>query len=63
VLAEFEGLDILLVDSEPLVQRAYDQARRRQQSQLFDAVYLACADDLDADLWTCDARFVRSVRG
>jgi predicted nucleic acid-binding protein len=60
VLARFARLGIELVDSPGSPRRALAIARRFTQSRIFDAIYLACAEDLDAELWTCDRRFVAS---
>ncbi|MEX0784217.1 MAG: type II toxin-antitoxin system VapC family toxin [Dehalococcoidia bacterium] len=56
----FDGLDVAFLDDDNWSGRALAAARRFRQSGIYDAVFLACAEDLDADLWTCDARFVRS---
>lgn len=58
-IAGFESLGIEHLSHDDWVPRAFAYARRHQHS-VFDAIYLACAEDLDAELWTCDARFVRS---
>ncbi len=60
VLRDFDALPIEFVDSPDWVGRALAVARRFDQPNIFDAIYLACAEDLDADLWTCDRRFVAS---
>ncbi|MBI5948099.1 MAG: type II toxin-antitoxin system VapC family toxin [Chloroflexi bacterium] len=57
---DFDALSIQLVDSAEWVDRALVIARRFDQSNIFDAMYLACAEDLDAELWTCDRRFAAS---
>jgi predicted nucleic acid-binding protein len=58
--AKFEDFDIVLLDDRSWAQRASAVSRRYNQSHIYGAIYLACAEDLDAELWTCDARFVRS---
>ncbi len=42
------------------LDRAYEIALRFRQSDIYDAVYLVCADDVGAELWTCDRKFVAS---
>jgi len=59
-LAEFERLPILFMNADSWVPRALAMARRYDQPRIFDAIYLACAEDLGVDLWTCDRRFVQS---
>ena len=60
LLERFESLDIELIDDERWAESALRVARRYNHAHVYDAIYLACAEDLDAELWTCDARFVRS---
>lgn len=57
---QFEAAHMSIVDSPAWLDRAMALARRFKQPAVYDAIYLACAEDLGADLWTCDARFVRS---
>ncbi len=59
-IRDFDALPIEFVDSPDWVGRALAVARRFDQPNIFDAIYLACAEDLDAELWTCDRRFVAS---
>lgn len=42
------------------VVRAIAVARRFAQARIYDAIYLACAEDLGAELWTRDRRFAES---
>lgn len=53
-LARFEALGLEYVDSLYWPRRALTFARRFNQPRIFDA------EDLDAELWTCDRRFVTS---
>ena len=59
-LARLDALALTIVDEPSWLGRATAIARRYNQAHIYDAIYLACAEDLDAELWTCDARFVRS---
>ena len=59
-LLHFETLGIDFSYDDSWVPRALALSRQFGQSGIFDGVYLMCADDLGADLWTADARFVRS---
>lgn len=59
-LSRLEALAISIVEEPSWLSRATLTARRYNQPHIYDAIYLACAEDLDVDLWTCDARFVRS---
>ena len=59
-IAEFEQLGVHLIDQPKWIERALATSRRFNQSGIFDAIYLACADDLGAELWTYDGSFVRS---
>lgn len=59
-LTDFEVLPLALVESGQWVRGAIDIARQHSQPRIFDALYLACAHDRGAELWTCDRRFVAS---
>lgn len=59
----FEGINVTLLDRPDWIERALATSRRFNQSGIFDAIYLACADDLGAELWTYDGSFVRSFGG
>jgi predicted nucleic acid-binding protein len=63
VLTLLAARRITFLDSDRWTDGAVVTATRYKQPHIYDAIYLACAEDLDAELWTCDARFVRSVRG
>lgn len=54
------ALKCTYVRTQPFLDRAYEIARRFRQPDIYDAIYLVCAQDLDADLWTCDRKFVAS---
>ncbi len=56
----FDALQIEFIWDDEFVRRALEIARAHRQTQIFDAIYLACAEDLGFDLWTCDRRFVQS---
>ena len=62
ILSEFESLPIAYYDSPSWIPRAYAMAQRHRQPGIFDAIYYACAEDVGAELWTCDQRFVTSLR-
>ena len=57
---EFERLGLEIVDSRHWALRAFALAEQFTLPAVYDAIYLACAEDLDAELWTCDRRFVAS---
>lgn len=59
-LREFGYIPMEIVDAEGWIPRALAITRRFDQPRIFDAIYLACAEDLGVDLWTCDRRFVQS---
>ena len=58
----FRGLPIQYYHDEGWVERAYDLARVLGTG-LFDTIYLVAAEDLEAELWTLDQRFLRALRG
>ncbi|MEX0784215.1 MAG: type II toxin-antitoxin system VapC family toxin, partial [Dehalococcoidia bacterium] len=58
-LTKFEQLSASILQDSSWLPRATRVARRYNHRHVYDAIYLACAEDLDAELWTCDARFVR----
>ena len=61
-LADFEALEITYFDSDAWPRRAYELARELGTG-LFDTIYLVAAEDLDAELWTLDQRFLRALGG
>ena len=61
-LDAFERLDISFVDDVSWVRRGYCLARALGTG-LFDTIYLVAAQDLDAELWTLDQRFLRALGG
>jgi predicted nucleic acid-binding protein len=60
-LALLDSLEVTLVSDPRLVGRAFDLASEPGQPSVYDALYLAVAERLHCDLWTADARFVRSI--
>lgn len=46
-----------------LHRRAIELAGRFRQRAVYDAHYLALAEDLDCELWTADRRFYEAVYG
>jgi len=62
-IEQFWRLDAKYVDSRDWPIHSLAIARRYRQARMFDAIYLACAEDLGAELWTCDRRFVLSFGG
>jgi predicted nucleic acid-binding protein len=55
------GLPIRLYSDSALHLRAIQIARRFTLPATYDAHYLALAERLGTELWTCDARLVRKV--
>jgi predicted nucleic acid-binding protein len=55
------GLPIRLYSDPALHLRAVQIARRFTLPASYDAHYLALAEHLGTDLWTCDARLVKKV--
>jgi predicted nucleic acid-binding protein len=55
------GLPIRLYSDTALHLRAIQLARQFALPACYDAHYLALAERLDAELWTCDARLVTKV--
>lgn len=53
LLVDWDAMALEYVESAAWVRRALETARRYRQPRIFDAIYLACAEDLDAELWTC----------
>jgi predicted nucleic acid-binding protein len=53
----FNSEPIRYVSRENWVLRAWPFARQFSLG-LFDTIHLVCAEDLDAELWTCDRQFV-----
>jgi predicted nucleic acid-binding protein len=60
-IARFEGLGIEFLDSPDWPFRALQTARRFNLPRIYDAIYLHCAEDIEAELWTCDRRFVAAL--
>lgn len=60
IVQTISGFAIKSLSHPDWPDRALAIARRFSQGSIFDAVYLACAEDLDAELWTADRRFVNS---
>ena len=60
VLGELFSLPIEYSWDPEWLPRARRIALRFRQPNIFDAIYLVCADDLRCDLWTCDRKFVAS---
>lgn len=56
----FADLEIGFVDSPGWPERAFLIAQQFGHGAIYDAIYLACAEDLGAELWTRDRRFVES---
>lgn len=59
----FESLPINYNWDDAWVRRAIDIARAIGASRTYDSLYLACAESLDATLYTCDAAFARACEG
>lgn len=60
--------DILALEIETLsmtaeqTRAAFEWASRLGQRRVYDGIYLAVAEELDAELWTGDQRLVRAAR-
>ena len=60
--ASFSAVPIRYYHSNGWVDRAYELSRELGTG-LFDTIYLVAAEDLDAELWTLDQRFLRALGG
>lgn len=56
----FAALPIQIVHDPRWVSRSFEIATEFGQRATYDAIYLACAEDVGAELWTRDRRFVES---
>lgn len=56
-LADLAAMSVMRYPHGPLLERAWDL---RDSASVYDAVYLALAEALDAPLVTCDARISRA---
>ena len=63
VVRKFFALGIETMSAVPFVERARRMAREYRQPSIFDAVYLVCAKELGAEMWTCDRKFAASFAG
>jgi predicted nucleic acid-binding protein len=54
----FNGLATRYLDERAWRAQSLAIARRFRLSRIYDAIYYVCAEDLGAELWTCDRRFV-----
>ncbi len=54
-------VDLVPLD-EPLCRSAYEWAERLNQARAYDALYLALAESLQAELWTADHRLADRAR-
>lgn len=61
-LAAALALPIEVREVEGLHQAAFDLATRLNLPAAYDAHYLALAERLGAEFWTCDQRLVRAVQ-
>jgi predicted nucleic acid-binding protein len=60
----FLASDIIPVPlSTPLQERAWELARRLGQSDTFDAMGYAVAEEIDGEFWTSDRRFANAASG
>ena len=59
-LDTFDSLEWTFVETDALLREAYEVALANRQSNVFDAVYLLLARDLQAEMWTRDLRFIAS---
>ena len=57
----FRDLGVALHFDIAWVERAMDIAPVAALSKVYDATYLACAEALDAELVTCDEKFVAAL--
>jgi len=52
----------ILPITEAIGRSAFDWAERLNQARAYDALYLALAESLPAELWTADRRLVDRAR-
>ena len=60
-LNRFLQLDVNLVASPELHQRAFAFAYEHYLSTVYDSLYAVLAESLDAEFWTNDQRFIRQA--
>jgi predicted nucleic acid-binding protein len=56
----FRTLPLTLTWGDDWVDRALATSRAVGTSTIYDALYLACAEDESAELFTCDSAFCRA---
>ena len=61
MIAQLTGSRIELHQTAGLHARALELASELQQGAVYDAHYLALAEEFDCELWTADQRFHRAV--
>ena len=60
-LEELALMEIELITDAPLSRRAAEIAWTLELPAVYDAYYLAVAERLEAELWTCDQKLARTV--
>ncbi|HEY83643.1 MAG TPA: type II toxin-antitoxin system VapC family toxin [Chloroflexi bacterium] len=55
------GVETILLDQQ-LYQNAFEWAEKLQQSKIYDSLYVALAEHLQAELWTADKRLVNGAK-
>ncbi len=60
-LNRFLQLDVNLVSSPELHQRAFAFAYEHRLSTIYDSLYAVLAESLNAEFWTNDRRFIRQA--
>ena len=61
MILQLLGSRLELHQTADLHSRALELASELQQGAVYDAHYLALAEDFDCELWTADERFYRAV--
>jgi len=55
------GVEIIFSDKQ-LCQNAFKWSERLQQSKIYDSLYVALAEQLQAEFWTADRRLVNGAK-
>ncbi len=63
MMSQLLGSRLQLHQTAELHARALELARELQQGAVYDAHYLALAEEFDCQLWTADQRFHRAAEG
>ncbi len=60
--SEFCNLAIQYIDSPAIHRHAWELANEYQLPTMYDAAFLACAEQNDAELWTADRALITQLQ-